>query len=88
MPVIKIRPRDILETRATETLRQIARYDLADLTGEFGRERFSLHAELHAIRKEVERLEIDWEVFYTFVVQDVEAYESGRRGRRERRKRW
>jgi hypothetical protein len=56
MPLIKIVPRDILETRATETLRQIARYDACDLCSEFEPERFSHLAELSAIGKEAEVL--------------------------------
>lgn len=46
MPVIKILPIDILEGRATEALRQIARYDICDHSGEFESERFSHFAEL------------------------------------------
>ncbi len=72
MPLIKILPQDILEGRATETLRQIARYDTCDSSGEFERERFSHIAELVAIRKEVEALGLDWPEFYTLVVDQME----------------
>ena len=78
MPLIKIGPRDILETRATETFRQIARYDACDLHGEFEPERFYHLAELSAIRKGVEALGLDWEEFYALVADQVEIYESGR----------
>ncbi len=77
MPLLKILRRDILKTRATEVLRQIARYDSSDLSGEFEPERFHYFAELSVIRKEIEATGLDWSEFYELLADDVELYESG-----------
>jgi hypothetical protein len=78
MPIIEILPRDILEGRATETLRHIARFDACDPSGNFEAERFSHVAELANIQKEIRSLKLDWEEFYASVVYDVEIYDSGK----------
>ena len=78
MAIIKILPRDLLSGRATETLRQIARYDLNDLPGEFQSEREAHHAELIVIQREVEELGLTWSEIYTEIAYDVEVHESGR----------
>ena len=78
MPLLKILPRDILIGRATETLRQIVRYDAHDPTGEFDPERFSQVAELMQIQKEVESLGESWSEFYAQIIYEIEIYETER----------
>jgi hypothetical protein len=78
MAILKIRPRDLLVSRATATLQEIARLDTCDPAGEFARDRFCHLAELRAIEKEAERIGEDCKEIYYVAVSEMEIYESDR----------
>lgn len=76
MPIIEFTPRDLLVGRATVALRELARFDTCDLTGEFERERLQYHTELDAVQADAKKLGEDWSEIYSQAVYEVEIYES------------
>ena len=76
MPIIKHTPLDLLISRATATLNQIARFDVGDLSGEFDDEKVQHVCELWKIRKDLEALGKDWSEFYGMSASEVEIYDT------------
>jgi hypothetical protein len=76
MAVIKHLPRDLLISRATATLLEIARFDTSDLRSAFIREKFHHLAELQRIQKDAKLLGESWQEIYQQAVLETEIYES------------